>query len=50
VKIAHKQERRELLGALGYYARQLDIRAIEKFRLKFRLETIEPNNSASNEK
>jgi hypothetical protein len=46
VKIAQKQERRELLGALGYYARQLDIRAIKKFRL----ETIEPNNSASNEK
>lgn len=44
--VLDEQERRELLGALGYCARQLDIRAIKKFRL----ETIEPNNSASNEK
>jgi hypothetical protein len=33
-----EQERREMLSTLGYWARQLDVRAIKKFGL----ETIEP--------
>jgi hypothetical protein len=32
------QERQEMLGSLGYCARQIDVRAIKKFRL----EAIEP--------
>ena len=35
---AGEQERREMLSTLGYCARQLDLRAIKKFRL----ETIAP--------
>jgi hypothetical protein len=40
-----KEDRREMLGALGYCARQLDIRAVKKFRL----ETVEPELSESSD-
>jgi hypothetical protein len=36
--VLSEEERREMLGTLGYCARQLDVRAIKKFRL----ETIDP--------
>jgi hypothetical protein len=36
--VLDEQERREMLSTLGYRARQLDLRAIKKFRL----ETIAP--------
>jgi hypothetical protein len=38
-----KEERREMLGTLGYWARQIDVRAIKKFGL----ETIEPEFKTS---
>jgi hypothetical protein len=41
--VLYEEDRREMLGTLGYCARQLDVRAIEKFGL----ETIEPEFKGS---
>lgn len=32
--VVSEKDRREMLGTLGYCARQLDVRAMEKFRLE----------------